>query len=615
MFSENQRPGRVSRWQAITVVIVLFLLAISALPNVYQDKAVLLLSTNSIQTASPSLIDVNEALLKHGISVDTMSEQDEGIQIELTSMAQQKQAKKHLENKFGHDFTIESSITSAAPVWLRELGLNKIKLGLDLSGGVLFLLDVDVKQALSEHQKNVVASIGQLIVENKIRGVRITKTGDLSFKVISTYQPNTAQAKDLHANKVQKLYKEIQQQFPHWVKSRLNGDNHWQLSEEGENQFRLETMQQTLKTMRGRIEELGITEAITQKQGKNRIRIELPGVHDPEKAKRIIGATASLAFYQMQENNHSASSFTIDDDRGVTLRLASVPIFTGNNIKHAQSGRDQLGMPLVNLKLDSLGGNKMSAFSKNNIGNPLVTVYSEYYRDADNQTVKKSEVLSVATVQQHLGAQFSLTNLSSPDMAQELALVLRAGSLNAPVTIVKERTIEAKLGAENISNGIKSLVIGLSATLVFMLLFYRKLGFVANAALILNLVALLGMISLLPGAVLTLPGIAGLVLTVGMAVDTNVLIFERIKEELKRGKGKLVAVERGYSKAVTTILDANITTLLTGIILYSVGYGPIKGFALILCLGILTSLLTGVFVSKLLTQLTFSQKNTRIAKA
>jgi preprotein translocase subunit SecD len=245
----------------------------------------------------------------------------------------------------------------------------------------------------------------------------------------------------------------------------------------------------------------------------------------------------------------------------------------------------------------------MSTFSKKNIGKPMVTVFSEFYRNTNDEMVKKSKVINVATIQQHLGSQFSITNMSSSQAAQELALLLRAGSLTAPVTIVKQRSIEATLGVENIDNGIKALTIGISFTLLFMAFWYRTLGVIANVALALNLVSLLGLMSLLPGAVLTLPGIAGLVLTVGMAVDTNVLIFERIKEELKRGRQTLSAIENGYKSAFSTILDANITTMITGIILYSIGYGPVKGFAIILCLGILTSMFTGVFVSKALTNL------------
>jgi preprotein translocase subunit SecD len=257
----------------------------------------------------------------------------------------------------------------------------------------------------------------------------------------------------------------------------------------------------------------------------------------------------------------------------------------------------------VNLTLDAAGGDKMFRFSSENVGEPIITVYSEYYKNAAGETVKSSEVINVATIQMALGSRFSITNMSSPQKAQELALLLRAGSLDAPVTITKEQTINATLGKTNIDNGLAALVLGIALTLAFMVIWYRRLGIIANCALLLNLVCLLGLMSLLPGAVLTLPGIAGLVLTVGMAVDTNVLIFERIREELKRGRSPLTAVDLGYKNALTTILDSNITTLLCALILFSIGYGPVKGFAITLGLGILTSMFTGLYVSKGLTQL------------
>lgn len=472
---------------------------------------------------------------------------------------------------------------------------ESIKLGLDLSGGVLFVLDVDTERALSDRLKSIALDVRSLAIEKRIRINKISQPNNHSITIDFSFSKS---------NKKGQLLTTIKKNYPELTHKKLD-ENLITLTYSPQEQvkFRQETMKQTLKTMRGRIEELGITEAVTQKQGKNRIRIELPGVHDPEEAKRIIGATASLDFYQMAENSKAAGILQMTDDNGRKLRMNSKVVFSGSSIKNARSGQDEMGMPLVNLTLDSVGGKKMSTFSKKNIGKPMVTVFSEFYRNTNDEMVKKSKVINVATIQQHLGSQFSITNMSSSQAAQELALLLRAGSLTAPVTIVKQRSIEATLGVENIDNGIKALTIGISFTLLFMAFWYRTLGVIANVALALNLVSLLGLMSLLPGAVLTLPGIAGLVLTVGMAVDTNVLIFERIKEELKRGRQTLSAIENGYKSAFSTILDANITTMITGIILYSIGYGPVKGFAIILCLGILTSMFTGVFVSKALTNL------------
>ncbi|KZY44981.1 preprotein translocase subunit SecD, partial [Pseudoalteromonas shioyasakiensis] len=369
-------------------------------------------------------------------------------------------------------------------------------------------------------------------------------------------------------------------------------------NEQSQNEFNKQVMAQSLTTLRGRIEELGITEAVTQRQGKQRIRIELPGVQDPSEAKRIIGATATLDFYQVVEVGGKA--FNVQG--GGVVNLNPMAIFSGDHINNASVGKDEWGKPLVQLSLDSQGGDAMSAFSKHNIGKPMATVYSEYSRDANGEVVKKSEVINVANIAQHLSSRFSITNMKSQQAAYDLALLLRAGSLTAPVTIVQEQTIGPSLGSENIEHGLAALMLGIGITLAFMALWYRRLGLIANIALLLNLTALVGLMSLLPGVVLTLPGIAGLVLTIGMAVDTNVIIFERIKEEKRKGRPTYQAIEQGYNQAFTTIFDANVTTMITAIILYAIGYGPVKGFAITLALGLLTSVFTGVYISKALSQ-------------
>ncbi len=599
MNSRTTKHAIHAKWQNIVIIFILLFMLVSALPNLYSDKVNIHLVNNSAQNKQVSPQDINNLLADHNLALDEIKSSTDSTSITLKNKTDQHSIERLLMQEFGENYSIESSIENNAPAWLKSLGGQPIKLGLDLSGGVLFVLDVDTDRALADRFKSIALEVRSLAVENRIRLSKVSQPNNHSIMINfpltkeSTQQKN----KDELLAKIKKNHPELTQ--------KNQGENQVIVAYSTQEQvkFRQETMQQTLKTMRGRIEELGITEAVTQKQGKNRIRIELPGVHDPEEAKRIIGATASLDFYQMAEHSKAVGILQMTDDNGRKLRMNSQVVFSGSSIKNARSGQDEMGMPLVTLTLDSVGGKKMSMFSKKNIGKPMVTVFSEFYRNAKDEMVKKSKVINVATIQQHLGSQFSITNMSSPQAAQELALLLRAGSLTAPVTIVKQRSIEATLGVDNIDNGIKALTIGISFTLLFMAFWYRTLGVIANVALTLNLVSLLGLMSLLPGAVLTLPGIAGLVLTVGMAVDTNVLIFERIKEELKRGRKVLSAIESGYKSAFSTILDANITTMITGIILYSIGYGPVKGFAIILCLGILTSMFTGVFVSKALTNL------------
>jgi len=599
MNSSRKKPKSRAKWQNIIMLFTLALLFISALPNLYRDRIKIELTPINVTSAPVALEQLSKTLTVHNISFEKIHVSKASSTIELSNKIDEIPLMTILSNEFNESYLIDSFTENNTPNWLKTLDAKPIKLGLDLSGGVLFVLDVDTEQALTERLKNIALDIKAVARENRIRGANvaenITENGSQNITV-NLINASKQQSKTLFS-KIKKTYPELIQK---------QDDNNQRVLSYPRQQiveFRQETMKQTLKTMRGRIEELGITEAVTIQQGKNNIRIELPGVHDPEEARRIIGATASLDFYQLAEHSNATGIIRMPDETGRKLTLNSKVVFSGSNIKNARAGQDEMGMPLVNLTLDAIGGNKMSTFSRQNIGKPMVTVFSEFYKNSNNKTVKKSKVINVATIQQHLGKQFSITNMSSPQAAQELSLLLRAGSLTAPVTIVKQRTIEATLGVNNIANGVKALSVGIAFTLIFMALWYRSLGVIANFALALNLISLLGLMSLLPGAVLTLPGIAGLVLTIGMAVDTNVIIFERIKEELKRGRKMLPAIESGYQSAFSTILDANITTMITGIILYSIGYGPVKGFALILCLGILTSMFTGVFVSKALTNL------------
>lgn len=591
----RQHRPRHNRWRNLIILVILAFMLISALPNLYTDKVKLILTNNSEHHQQATPKHFKNMLAQANIETDEISVSGDEIVITLHNAADKKFAIESLKQQLADGYQVASTLTNEAPKWLNAFAAKPIKLGLDLSGGVLFVLEVDTDRAQADRIKNVGQELKAIARENKIRAVHVSPLNNHALVVDLTRVSNNA--KDTLFSQLSKTYPELSVQKQQEHKYMLS------YTEEAQQQFRKETMKQTLKTMRGRIEELGITEAATQKQGKNRIRIELPGVHDPAEAKRIIGATASLDFYQLASHSTSVNAMQIKDENGRQLTLNSKPVFSGSHIKNAVAGRDQMGQPLVNLTLDGVGGKKMSSFSKNNIGKPMATVFSEFYRSTDNQMRKTSKVINVATIQQHLGSQFSITNMSSNQAAHDLALLLRAGSLTAPVTIVQQRTIEATLGETNIDNGMKALTIGVSITLIFMALWYRSLGLIANLALGLNLLSLLGLMSLLPGAVLTLPGIAGLVLTVGMAVDTNVLIFERIKEELKKGKKTLSAIESGYNNAFTTIVDANITTMITGVILYGVGYGAVKGFAIILCLGILTSMFTGVFVSKALTGL------------
>ncbi|MEI8645310.1 protein translocase subunit SecD [Pseudoalteromonas sp. Hal040] len=572
----------------VAMIAACILLAVSALPNLYPNKSWLHIS---LPDQTVTLQSVTTSLNQHGFEVTEANDSQAQLAILLAEPTQSANALSFIKTQYPQ---LEAKIVEHAtsPQWLQQLGLSPIKLGLDLNGGVLFVLDVDLDKAMQEHLNSVYQQTKLTLRKDKIRGIRtsVVKEG-VELQILPSGEGQLAG-----------LVSTLQGQFKGLMQTKSTTNNlttvllHF--NEQSQSEFNKQVMAQSITTLRGRIEELGITEAVTQRQGKQRIRIELPGVQDPSEAKRIIGATATLDFYQVVEVGGKA--FNVQG--GGVVNLNPVAIFSGDHINNASVGKDEWGKPLVQLSLDSQGGDAMSAFSKHNIGKPMATVYSEYSRDANGDVVKKSEVINVANIAQHLSSRFSITNMKSPQAAYDLALLLRAGSLTAPVTIVQEQTIGPSLGSENIEHGLAALMLGIGITLAFMALWYRRLGLIANIALLLNLTALVGLMSLLPGVVLTLPGIAGLVLTIGMAVDTNVIIFERIKEEKRKGRHTYQAIEQGYNQAFTTIFDANVTTMITAIILYAIGYGPVKGFAITLALGLLTSVFTGVYISKALSQ-------------
>ncbi|WP_462180149.1 protein translocase subunit SecD [Pseudoalteromonas gelatinilytica] len=588
--SHKSKPAlwRRLKMSYVAMIAACILLAVSALPNLYPNKSWLHIS---LPDQTVTLQSVTTSLNQHGFEVTEANDSQAQLAILLAEPTQSANALSFIKTQYPQ---LEAKIVEHAtsPQWLQQLGLSPIKLGLDLNGGVLFVLDVDLDKAMQEHLNSVYQQTKLTLRKDKIRGIRASEVKEgVELQILPSSEEQLAG-----------LVSTLQSQFKGLMQTKSTTNNlttvllHF--NEQSQNEFNKQVMAQSLTTLRGRIEELGITEAVTQRQGKQRIRIELPGVQDPSEAKRIIGATATLDFYQVVEVGGKA--FNVQG--GGVVNLNPMAIFSGDHINNASVGKDEWGKPLVQLSLDSQGGDAMSAFSKHNIGKPMATVYSEYSRDANGDVVKKSEVINVANIAQHLSSRFSITNMKSPQAAYDLALLLRAGSLTAPVTIVQEQTIGPSLGSENIEHGLAALMLGIGITLAFMALWYRRLGLIANIALLLNLTALVGLMSLLPGVVLTLPGIAGLVLTIGMAVDTNVIIFERIKEEKRKGRPTYQAIEQGYNQAFTTIFDANVTTMITAIILYAIGYGPVKGFAITLALGLLTSVFTGVYISKALSQ-------------
>ncbi|ENJ1791485.1 protein translocase subunit SecD [Vibrio parahaemolyticus] len=583
-----------SAWKYVVLITTVIILTLSAIPTWFGEQPSIQLTFADQNNSEMSVVHLNQLLKTNHISADKIIEKDGKTTIVFDGEDAQSKARALLNKELNKDDSITFSYVSVAPEWLNEMGFSPIKLGLDLRGGVQFLLNVDVNKAFEEQRDALIDEIKANLRDQRVRGVQVRAESGNRITVNS----DSEQA-------LSEVNKFLRQNYPGWISKSSSRGFVLEPSEQNIQEFQSSTLQQNLKIMRGRIEELGITEALVQRQGKESIRIELPGVQDPAQAKNVIGATASLAFYDVKDASqaHSSQDLVLQDNDGRTVILAKRPVLTGEHIVNARAGVDKMGMSEVNISLDHAGGKKMSDFSATHIGKPMATVYREYKTNDRGVTERSERVISVATIQSQLGSQFRITGAGSMDDAQQLALLLRAGSLTAPVTIVEERTIGASLGAENIENGFAALALGMGLTLTFMALWYRRLGWVANVALCANMLCLLGLIALLPGAVLTLPGIAGLVLTVGMAVDTNVIIFERIKDKMREGRSFAQAIDLGFDSAFSTILDANITTMITAVILYAIGNGPIQGFALTLGLGLLTSMFTGVFASRAMINL------------
>lgn len=601
--TKSRKPlNHYSTWKYVVLIATVMILTLSAIPTWFGEQPATQVTFSEQSDGKLSIVQLSQLLKTNHIPTDKIIEKDGKITAVFDSESGQSKARALLNNVLDKEDSITFSYVSVAPDWLNEIGFNPIKLGLDLRGGVQFLLNVDVNKAFEEQRDALIDEIKSDLREQRVRGVQVRAESGNRISVVSESDQALAGVNQY-----------LQQNYPGWVAKSSSRGFVLEPSEQNIQEFQSTTLQQNLKIMRGRIEELGITEALVQRQGKEGIRIELPGVQDPAQAKNVIGATASLAFYEVKDASkaHSSQNLVLKDNEGRAVTLSKRPVLTGEHIVNARAGADKMGMSEVNISLDHAGGKKMSDFSATHIGKPMATVYREYKTNERGVTERSERVISVATIQSQLGSQFRITGAGSMDEAQQLALLLRAGSLTAPVTIIEERTIGASLGAENIQNGFAALALGMGLTLVFMALWYRRLGWVANVALCSNMLCLLGLIALLPGAVLTLPGIAGLVLTVGMAVDTNVIIFERIKDKMREGRSFAQAIDLGFDSAFATILDANITTMITAVILYAIGNGPIQGFALTLGLGLLTSMFTGVFASRAMINLIWGRDTRR----
>ncbi len=584
------------------VIAVIAIGFLYATPNLYgEDPAVQVSGTRGAQVELAQLDEIRNFLTEQSIDFRSVAFEDGLALVRLRNDADQLKVKSLLHDLLGDDYIVALNLAPATPSWLDAIGAGPLKLGLDLRGGVHFLMEVDMDAAISKAQEGMIQDFRSDLREEKLRYAGVRSQGD---SVVVRFRDEDTLDKAISF--LDRKYNEYQfSDASQGDQFRLSA----KMTDEKLKETREYALQQNITIIRNRVNELGVAEPQVQRQGSERIVVQLPGVQDTARAKEILGATATLEFRMVNTDAdvRDAAAGRVPPGSQLAKRVDGSPvvlrnqvILTGDHIVGAQSGFDEYSRPQVNISLDSQGGSKMAAFTKDNVGQSMATLFIEYKptgnKDSEGKTIleRQEEVINVATIQSRLGRSFRITGIDSPAEAQNLALLLRAGALIAPIQIVEERTVGPSLGQDNIDKGFMAIVVGLLALLVFMPLYYRKFGLVANFALIANVGVIVGVMSMIPGATLTLPGMAGIVLTVGMAVDANVLIFERIREELSDGRSPQQAIHYGYSNALSTISDANITTFITALILFAIGTGAVKGFAVTLAIGIATSMFTAI---------------------
>ncbi|ALB61889.1 Protein-export membrane protein SecD (TC 3.A.5.1.1) [Cronobacter condimenti 1330] len=596
------------------LVAVLIVGLLYALPNLYgEDPAVQITGARGVAASEQTLIQVQNTLQKEKISAKSVALEEGAILARFDSTDTQLRAREALMSTMGDQFVVALNLAPATPRWLTTISAEPMKLGLDLRGGVHFLMEVDMDTALGKLQEQNMDGLRSDLREKGLNWTSVRKADNygltIQFRDSDTRDAAVAYLTSRHRDMV----------------ISAQGDNSLRavMSDERLREAREYAVQQNINILRNRVNQLGVAEPLVQRQGADRIVVELPGIQDTARAKEILGATATLEFRLVNSNvdRAAAAAGRIPGDSEVKMTREGQPvvlykrvILTGDHITDSTSGVDQYNMPQVNISLDSSGGSIMSNFTKDNLHKPMATLFVEYKdsgkKDANGRSilVKEEEVINVATIQARLGQNFVITGIDNANEARQLSLLLRAGALIAPIQIVEERTIGPTLGMQNITQGLEACLAGLAVSILFMILFYKKFGLIATTALLANLVLIVGIMSLLPGATLTMPGIAGIVLTLAVAVDANVLINERIKEELSNGRSVQQAIDEGYRGAFSSIFDANITTLIKVIILYAVGTGAIKGFAITTGIGVATSMFTAIVGTRAIVNLLYGGK-------
>ncbi len=607
-------------WKYVLICVVLVVGGLYALPNLYgEDPAVQISSSRGTQLGDSLTGTVETRLADRKLRVKSLERGENRLLIRFNDTEDQLRAADVIKEVLGGDYIVALNLAPATPGWLQAINALPMYLGLDLRGGVHFLMEVDMDAAVHKALERYASDLRTVLRDAKVRYISIrVEKNHLMFKFRSA-EDRTKASESIHEAYRDLELQETDRKGAYLLQAAL--------SENEIRETRKLALQQNITTLRNRVNELGVAEPIIQQQGDSRVVVQLPGVQDTAAAKRILGATATLE-YRAVDTQHDVEaarkgavppgSRLYKSRDGRYYLLKNRVIVTGDQIINARSGFDNnSGSPQVSVTLDGKGARKMLDFTKENVGKPMAVVFIENKttsRMVDGKAVltnhQVKEIISVATIRDVFSKNFQTTGLDSPEEAHELALLLRSGALAAPIRIIEERTVGPSLGAENVEQGFASVVIGFALVLVFMAVYYKVFGLVADLALAFNLILIVALLSLLQ-ATLTMPGIAGIVLTVGMAVDANVLIFERIREELRNGNTPQASIHAGYSKAFSTIADANITTLIAAVVLFSFGTGPIKGFAVTLSLGILTSMFTAIMGTRAVINLVYGGRRVK----
>ena len=610
--------NRYPLWKYLLLAVVVTLGVIYSLPNLYTPDPALQISGESsgMLMEAPVLERAVAALEAEGIGIIGTEANENSLLIRLDDREMQMRAKRVVETTLGGAYIVALNLAPTTPGWLTAIGAQPMKLGLDLSGGVHFLLEVDVDSAIQNRLEGIATQIRNELREERVRYVSLRHTDQNTIEGVFPNAESRARVIDRARSDYRELLWETRQEGDRFLVT-------FNLGETTIREIESYAITQNLSTLRNRVNELGVSEPLVQRQGRNRIIVQLPGVQDTAEAKRIIGRTANLEFRLEASPEDSFNREQFDFLEGGDLQpnawLERTVIITGDQVANAQSSFDENGMAQVNITLNAEGGARMHRITRHNVGRRLGVLFIEYktrisYEEGEDgelitlqEPYVEQNIISLATIQSALGVQFRVTGLSGPREASELALLLRAGALAAPMYFVEERTIGPSVGAENIERGVASVQVSFILVAISMLLLYKVFGIFANIALLANIVLLVAAMSIF-GATLTLPGIAGIVLTVGMAVDANVLINSRIREEVANGLSPQAAISAGYERAFVSIFDANVTTLLVAVILFAIGTGPIQGFAVTLSIGILASMFTAILGTRALVNLTYGRR-------